>query len=89
MATLDRSYRSRAASPFPSPPLAAGRRNHVLDPLHIVFATGVILAHAYEFVDGDRSRQWFNRLTHTGMTLGEVGVDGFFLLSGFLIVGSW
>ncbi len=65
------------------------QRNHLFDFLRIVFALGVILAHSYEIHDGNRDREIFNRITHTGLTLGEVGVDGFFLLSGYLIVMSW
>lgn len=65
------------------------RRNRFYDVLRIVFATFVIFAHAPELTDGDRHRELFNRITHSGMTLGEVGVDGFFLLSGYLIVQSW
>jgi peptidoglycan/LPS O-acetylase OafA/YrhL len=64
-------------------------RNRLFDVLRIVFATLVLLAHAPELTDGNRSRELFNRLTHSGMTFGELAVDGFFLLSGFLIVQSW
>jgi peptidoglycan/LPS O-acetylase OafA/YrhL len=65
------------------------RRNHQLDFLRIVFATLVLLAHAPELTDGDRSRELLSRLTRSGFSFGDVGVAGFFLLSGFLIVKSW
>ena len=64
-------------------------RNRLFDVLRIAFATLVLLAHAPELTDGNRSRELFNRLTHSGMTFGELGVDGFFLLSGYLITQSW
>jgi peptidoglycan/LPS O-acetylase OafA/YrhL len=64
-------------------------RNHLLDLFRIVFATLVLLSHAYEFSDGNRSRELFGRMTHSTMSFGEVGVTGFFLLSGYLIVQSW
>ena len=64
-------------------------RNHLFDFLRILFATLVLLSHAFELTDGNRSRELFSRLTGSGMSFGEVGVDGFFLLSGFLIVQSW
>jgi peptidoglycan/LPS O-acetylase OafA/YrhL len=64
-------------------------RNRRLDLFRIVFATMVLLAHAPELTDGNRSREIFNRLTGSGMSFGEVGVMGFFLLSGYLIVQSW
>ena len=66
-----------------------GHRNHQFDLLRIIFATLVILAHAPELIDGNNSREIFSRLTHSGMSFGMLGVDGFFLLSGFLIVKSW
>ncbi len=73
----------------PVPPIPRARRNHLLDLLRIIFAVAVIVAHAPEIIDGNRSRELFGRLTHSGLSLGDVAVDGFFLLSGYLIVGSW
>ena len=64
-------------------------RNHQFDLLRILFATLVILAHVPELTDGNNSRDLFKRLSHTGVTFGTFAVDGFFLLSGFLIVKSW
>ncbi len=40
-------------------------------------------------LDGNRSRELLTRLWHTNVSFGDFGVDGFFLLSGFLIVQSW
>lgn len=65
------------------------QRNRSLDVLRLIFATFVLLAHAPELTDGNRSRELFHRFSHSNMTLGNVGVDGFFLLSGYLIVQSW
>jgi peptidoglycan/LPS O-acetylase OafA/YrhL len=48
----------------------------------------VLIAHSYEIVDGDRSREPLTRLFQT-ISFGELAVDGFFLLSGLLIVGSY
>jgi peptidoglycan/LPS O-acetylase OafA/YrhL len=64
-------------------------RNRQFDLFRILFATLVLLGHAAELTDGNRSRELFNRLTRSGMSFGEVGVTGFFLLSGFLILQSW
>jgi peptidoglycan/LPS O-acetylase OafA/YrhL len=64
-------------------------RNHQFDFLRILFATLVILAHAPELTDGNNSREIFSRLTHSNLSFGALGVDGFFLLSGYLIVNSW
>lgn len=53
----------------------------------------VLFAHAPDWADGNLSRELLARILHsqytTQYTLGSLGVDGFFLLSGFLIVGSW
>ncbi len=73
--------------------IRAGRRqsyrNHQFDLLRIIFATLVLLSHAPEITDGNASRELFHRLTRAPMTFGTVGVDGFFLLSGYLILQSW
>ena len=70
-------------------PRSTVKRKHQLDLLRILFALLVLLAHAPELTDGDRSRELFTRLTHSPLSFGEVGVDGFFLLSGYLILQSW
>jgi peptidoglycan/LPS O-acetylase OafA/YrhL len=64
-------------------------RNHQFDLLRIFFATLVLLAHAPEITDGNQSRELLHRFTHAPITLGAIGVDGFFALSGYLIVQSW
>jgi peptidoglycan/LPS O-acetylase OafA/YrhL len=68
---------------------AVRSRNHQFDLLRIIFATLVLLSHAPEITDGTPSREIFHRFTRAPMTFGTVGVDGFFLLSGYLIVQSW
>jgi peptidoglycan/LPS O-acetylase OafA/YrhL len=65
------------------------KRNNFLDLLRIIFAVLVLLSHAPEITDGNTSRELFSRLTRTDLSFGTLAVDGFFLLSGFLIVKSW
>ncbi len=72
-----------------SPTIQPMRRNQRLDVFRLLFASLVIVAHAPELTDGNRNREIWNRLTHSGDTFGTLAVDGFFVLSGFLIVHSW
>jgi peptidoglycan/LPS O-acetylase OafA/YrhL len=62
-------------------------RNH-FNFLRLVFATLVLLSHAFELVDGNRSRELLTRFFGS-ISFGEFAVDGFFLVSGYLIVQSW
>jgi peptidoglycan/LPS O-acetylase OafA/YrhL len=53
-------------------------RNHQFDLLRILFATLVLLSHAPEITDGNRSRELLHRLTGAPVSFGTLGVDGFF-----------
>jgi peptidoglycan/LPS O-acetylase OafA/YrhL len=56
--------------------------------LRLAFAVLVILSHCPEGVDGNRSRELATQIFST-MSFGEIGVDGFFLISGYLITKSY
>ena len=64
-------------------------RNLSFDLLRLLFACMVLLAHAPEITDGNDRRELLGRLLHAPLTFGLVGIYGFFLLSGYLIVRSW
>ncbi len=53
-------------------------RRNALNAWRLTLATGVILSHAYLFID-----------RHLPAIINVGWVDGFFAISGFLITGSW
>jgi peptidoglycan/LPS O-acetylase OafA/YrhL len=55
--------------------------------LRLLFASFVIIGHSPELLDGNRNREPLSMIFHT-ISLGDLAVDGFFLLSGFLITKS-
>ncbi|MFY7954456.1 MAG: acyltransferase family protein, partial [Armatimonadaceae bacterium] len=65
-----------------------GRSNN-FDALRVLLALMVLYSHCFHLVE--RTGKWFNPLEFTrGQSfLGGIAVDGFFLISGFLITASW
>ena len=56
--------------------------------LRLLLATLVILAHSAEILDQNRSREILTNIFGT-ITFGELAIDGFFLISGYLILKSY
>ena len=63
------------------------RVNHFIF-LRLILASLVIVGHAAELTDGNTSRELFHRLG-ARLTAGDFAVDGFFVISGYLILQSW
>lgn len=59
------------------------------DFLRFLLATSVILSHSWPLLYGDYEAEPMSVLTRGQAHLGSMAVWGFFLLSGFLITGSW
>lgn len=76
----------------PPRPAAGPRSQHRnnIGILRLAFACLVIVAHSYEFIDGNRHREPLTRLFGSGVpSLGETSVLAFFVISGYLITSSF
>lgn len=56
--------------------------------LRFIFASLVIVSHAHELRDGNRSNEILTRIFGS-ISFGDLAVDCFFILSGYLISKSW
>jgi peptidoglycan/LPS O-acetylase OafA/YrhL len=74
-----------------SPPSDTRRRGHDnnFGFLRLLFATLVIVSHSAEIIDGNRSREALMLLIGGNMTFGEIAVDAFFIISGYLVLKSF
>ena len=63
-------------------------RNNNFGFLRLLLATLVIVAHSAENLDQNRSREILTNIFGT-ITFGELAIDGFFLISGYLILKSY
>lgn len=58
------------------------------DFLRILFALLVLIAHCYPLSGNHITEQWLYKITNGQIELSNIGLNGFFILSGFLIYQS-
>ena len=79
-------HRRSAASIAQSP--AVSRANN-FDFLRLVAALSVVFSHSFLIAEGSEASEPFVRLTGNQCVLGLVGVFVFFIISGYLVTGSF
>lgn len=68
---------------------AGAGRNPNFDVLRLVAASSVIFSHAFAITEGSEQREPLRQFLGQGNLLGLYGVYTFFIISGFLITGSF
>lgn len=68
--------------------MASTARGNHFDLIRLVLALLVILSHSFEIADNSRRREILFSVFGT-MSFGDLAVDCFFVLSGYLIMQSW
>ncbi|MCF7560319.1 acyltransferase [Sabulilitoribacter multivorans] len=63
------------------------KRNN-FDFLRFLFAIFVVISHSYPLSGSDESSQWIYQITNGQIVLARLGLDGFFIISGFFIYQS-
>jgi peptidoglycan/LPS O-acetylase OafA/YrhL len=69
--------------------LSATDRDNNIGLIRFLLATLVVFSHSYPFLLGSNQAEPISIVTHGQRTGGELAVDCFFILSGYLITGSW
>ncbi|SDJ63756.1 MULTISPECIES: acyltransferase family protein [Bradyrhizobium] len=64
------------------------KHNNNFGLLRLILATLVLVSHSSEMIDGNRSRELLMQFGGR-MTFGEWAVDGFFIVSGYLVLKSF
>jgi peptidoglycan/LPS O-acetylase OafA/YrhL len=63
-------------------------KNNNFDFLRFLFAILVVISHAYPLSGDNETSQWIYQITNGQMVLASIGLNGFFIISGFFIFHS-
>lgn len=63
-------------------------KNNNFDFLRFLFALLVVVSHAYPLSGGNESSQWIYKITNGQIVLAQIGLSGFFIISGYFIFQS-
>ena len=58
------------------------------DFLRFVFAILVVVSHSYPLSGDNESSQWIYKITNGQLVLAQIGLSGFFVISGYFIFQS-
>ncbi|XCF07743.1 acyltransferase [Tamlana crocina] len=64
------------------------RKNNNFDFLRFLFAVFVVISHSYPLAGSHESEQWIYQVTNGQVVLARLGLDGFFIISGYFIYQS-
>ncbi len=64
------------------------RKNNNFDFLRFLFAVFVVISHSYPLSGSDETQQWIYQITNGQIVLAQLGLAGFFIISGFFIFQS-
>lgn len=63
-------------------------KNNNFDFLRFLFAILVVISHSYPLSGRNESSQWIHQMTNGQIDLAQIGLSGFFIISGFFIFKS-
>lgn len=64
------------------------QKNNNFDFLRFLFAVFVVITHAYPLSGNSETSEWFYKITNGQIVLSQIGLSGFFVISGFFIYQS-
>lgn len=63
-------------------------KNNNFDFLRFLFALLVVISHAFPLSGSNETKQWIFQITNGQLVLAQIGLSGFFIISGFFIFQS-